>query len=166
MISIEEIKAAVQDEVVKLIHKTEARGCRVINTATQTVNNGLTALTFNTVISDSDTCWAVGSPTRLVAPLDGYYCAGGAFGLAAAQVSANARLSLFVRVNGVTYVGGRDLHALSGVDAQVSGETGHFWLSAGDYVELVAYNSLAAKTASAASVANQALCNGWLMRVS
>jgi len=51
---------------------------RVYRNSTQTINNGAaTAVTFSTLIYDSNTLWAVGAPTRLTAKVAGIYHVGG-----------------------------------------------------------------------------------------
>lgn len=168
MISLSELWLAIQDRVVELIHRTEARGCRVINTSTQNINNATnTALTFNSEINDTDGCWDAGSPTRLTAQKDGYYLAGGAWTLAPAQNTAASQMHIYVRKNGSSYLGGCSLHTIANKDARIAVATGMIWLSTGDYLEIVAYHDEGAtKIASAAGSASQFLCNGWLMRIS
>lgn len=170
MIKLSELWLAIEGRVVELIHRTEARGCRVYNSATQTIAAGTnTALTFNTEVHDTDECWDSGSPTRFTAQRDGYYMAGGGFLLASGQItSGGIRLNCFTRVNGATYVGGgSDVNTVNGQDAVAScpGQ-GMFWLSTGDYVEIMAYNGFGtSKTVSAATATLQVNCYGWLKRV-
>lgn len=168
MIDIQELRAAIEERVVALIHRTEARGCRVYRSTAQSINNAtLTALSWDTEVHDSDTCWASGDATKLYAPLDGYYMAGGSAGFAAAQVTAAARLFLGVRANGTSYLGSNENHTISGKDATVGVCTGMFWLAAGEYVEIVVYHDIgSAKNITAATTANQHTNSGWLMRIS
>jgi hypothetical protein len=165
-ISLSDLWLGIEGRVLALVHKTEACGCRVINTGTQNIDSAtVTALTFNSEIYDTDGCWDAGSPTRLTAQRDGYYLAGGTWMLASGQNTAASRMQLAVKVNDTTWMGGNEMHTIANKGATVGCSSGMFWLSAGDYVELVAYHDEGAtKAASAGSVTNQ-FCNGWLMRV-
>jgi len=167
MINLSELWMAIEGRVLKLIHKTEAIGCRVINTSTQTIPNAtMTALTFNTVIYDTDSCWSAGAPTRLYAQRDGYYLAGGGWSLADTQNTAASRIVTAVLVNGTNQIQGSETHSKANTSINVSVATGMFWLSAGQYIEIAAYHDEgASKTAGAATSINEGLCCGWLMRV-
>lgn len=156
----------LQTQVKRVIEASEAVGCRVIATATQSIaNNSPVALAFDQVIADTGGSWDAGSPTQLRAPSDGYYQAGGSWSLAAAQNTAASRVFIGVRRNGTQYVGAAEVHSIAGKFVEACCATGFFWLDAGDYIELVAYHDEGvSKTASAADNNNQHLCLGWLMR--
>lgn len=167
MINLSELWLAIEGRVLALIHKTESRGCRVYRTTTQTITAGaFTALSWDTEDNDTDGCWASGNPTRLTAARDGYYLAGGSFSLDAAQITSADRMGIRVRKNGTIYLGGTDLHTVNGEAMVLGVASGQIWLSAGDYLEVVAYNGYAAdKTVSAGSSGNQHINHGWLTRV-
>lgn len=167
MINLSELWMAIEGRVLKLIHKTEAIGCRVVNTSTQTIPNATTtALTFNTVIYDTDSCWSAGAPTRLYAQRDGYYLAGGGWALASGQNTAASRILTAAMVNGIKQIAASEMHSKVNTALNVSVATGMIWLSAGQYIEIAAYHDEgASKTASAATSINEGLCCGWLMRV-
>ncbi len=164
---VSEVIEIIEARVVGLIHRTEARGCRVFSSVTQNISTATnTPLVFDTEVYDTDGCWDAGSPTRLTAQRDGYYLAGGAWTLAPAQNTAASQMHIYVRKNGSSYLGGCSLHTIANKDARIAVTTGMLWLSTGDYLEIVAYHDEGAtKTASAAGSASQFLCNGWLMRI-
>lgn len=168
MINLSELWQAIEGRVVALIHKTEARGCRVISTSTQTLESGGSgeALSFDTEIYDTDGCWAVGSPTRLTAQREGYYLAGGGWAHDTNTATAYRTTAAIVKNGTTTLV---TVHALTGTDANfyLAPVTGMFWMSEGDYIEIFAYqNSGGDKTILAASTTNQQYFHGWLMRIS
>jgi hypothetical protein len=167
MISLPEIWGAIEGRVVALIHKTEARGCRVYRSTTQSINTGtLTALSFDTEVVDTDGCWAVGDPTRLYAQRDGYYAAGGCWEMVSTQNTVASRILVLVRVNGTTAVAIGDNHTIANKTAAVGCAVGMIWLSAGDYVEIMAlHDEGGARVTVAATATNQHMCAGWLMRV-
>jgi hypothetical protein len=166
-IRLSEIWNAIEGRVVALIHKTEARGCRVYRSTTQSINNNtLTALSFDTEVVDTDGCWAVGDPTKLYAQRDGYYAAGGCWEMLAAQNTVASRILVLVRVNGTTVVGIGDNHTIANKNAAAGCSVGMIWLAAGEYVEImVLHDEGGAKNTAAATATNQHLCAGWLMRV-
>lgn len=141
-----------------------AIGARVISAVTQNIPTATnTALTFDTEVEDTDGLWDVSAPTRLTAPLDGYYLAGGAWTLGSAQNSAASTMHAYVREGASNYLAAASLHTIAGRDARLSVATGMIWLAAGEYIEVVAYHDEGStKTASAAGLTSQYLCNGWL----
>jgi hypothetical protein len=167
-LTLDIIWGAIATKVVDLIHRTECRGVRVIKTDTQSVGNATpVAISYNTMVYDTEgSMWAVGDPTKLVAARDGYYLAGGAWSLLAAQNTAASRVQAMVLKNGVTYLGAAEVHSIVGKIVVSAVATGMFWMSAGDYIQLIAqHDEGGSKTSQAATAANQHLCNGWLMRV-
>lgn len=169
MINLHEILNGISPYVLKWIHTSEARGCRVYRSTTQSVNNTtLTAMSYDIeVYSSDDACWDAGSPTHLVAPVDGYYMAGGSVEIASGQMTAAARLFIAVRANGTNYLGSNDNHTINGKAAAVGVTTGMVWLAAGEYIEIIVYHDIgSAKNISAATATSQHTNNGWLMRIS
>lgn len=152
---------------------TEAIGARVIRTTTQSIANAtLTPLSFDTVIYDTEAqgdlgaCWSSEEPTKIYARRDGYYLAGGSWSLAAAQNTVASRQFVGVRLNGITYTAGNENHTIANRDAAVAVATGMIWLSAGDYIEVIAYHDEGrSKNTVAATTTLQLRALGWLMRV-
>lgn len=142
-------------------------GCRVISTATQAISNTTeTALSFNSEISDTGDCWASGSPTRLTAPVAGYYLAGGGV-LFGSSLNTNAgRIYLALRANGTVYLAADDKHTIANKDAALLVSSGRFWLEVGEYVELMFYHEQGgSRTLVAATTTYQNNKNGWLQLV-
>ena len=164
MISLNEIWQAIEGRVVALIHKTEARGCRVINTGTQTIaDSTITALVFNSEVHDTDGGWAIGSPGYLYARRDGYYVAGGAWSMVH---SSSCRMWVAIRVSGSTYVGAGEIRSTANAYSVVHVTTGMFWMSDGDYIQLLGLqDSGGTRTIEATSLTQQQNMLGWLMRV-
>lgn len=166
----QEISTAVEAAVVKLIHKTEARGCLLINTGTQSLSSGsVIALSFSGGGYDTDGCWAAGSPAKLTAQRDGYYLAGGGWGHLTGTTSVY-RMGIYLIHN--TAAGAQKTLAthmiLTGANTYlyVTAATGMFWMSAGDFLYVCGYqDSGGAKTVLAAAATSYAECYGWLMRV-
>jgi hypothetical protein len=167
MIDIAEIWRGIESRVLALIHRSEARGARVISSVGLTVPSGaLTALAFDTEIQDTDGCWSAGEPTKLYAQREGYYLAGGGFELLAAQNTVASRCAVYVRRNGTVVLGANDNHTIANKGVVVSFATGMFWMGAGEYVEILALQDQGAdRQLRGANAANQHFCNGWLMRV-
>jgi hypothetical protein len=159
------LRVAGTVECGKIIQST-AIGCRVYKTNTQTITSDVAAaVSFTTEDSDTDGCWAVGQPTRLVATRYGHYMAGGSWRMATGTTTP-FRMVATIRQNGTKYLG--EGMAVTGVNAsvQVTVSTGMFLMNEGDYIELVASHDAGAdKTLAAGSSVNQHFCNAWLARV-
>jgi len=149
------------------VRQSTALGCRVIPTVTQTIPNAtLTALSFNTEIYDTDNCWSAASPTRLVAQTAGYYMAGGGWTMSSSQNTVASRQWVGVRRSDGVIVCANETHTVPNKYVIVSCATGLFYMSAGQYIEIVAFHDQGgARTADAASTTNQYFCSGWLQRV-
>lgn len=118
-----------------------AAACRAYNSATQVMgNSSFTALTFDSERKDSSgSMHSTSSNTgRLVAPVAGFYHAGGCITFGASSTATRATL---VRVNGLTYVGG--LTVLARTDGAGTAVPIHtmYQLAAADYVEIVGYQN-------------------------
>lgn len=139
-------------------------GCRVRRSlADQNILSGAwTALQFDTEDADVGNCWSAAAPTRLYAPMDGYYLAGGHWTRMPAENPNACRQSIRVYQGGATQQGWNDLHTIAGSIAAVAVASGMIYLAAGDYVEIEVYhNDGAARDASGTA---QRIA-GWLMRV-
>jgi len=149
------------------IKQSTALGCRVIRTTSQSIpNSTLTALSFDTEIHDTDGCWSSGTPTRLTASTSGYYEAGGSVNIVSS--SGSFHLWIGIRKNGTTWLANNSTwaDAAESPNAWVGVSTGMFWMDAGDYVEVVIYQtSGGSRNTRAASSENQHECCGWLVRV-
>lgn len=164
----DEIAPNLEATVLKLVHRASARGCRVIRNSAQAIASGTaTALEWNTVVFDTDGCWSAGDPTRLTARRDGCYLAGGGFLLNGPEITADNRLSIWVRANETQTLARHDTYARSGIAYHLSITTGMIWLATGEYVEIrMSHEIGATKNIGAASLSSQQINYGWLMRVS
>lgn len=160
-------RAMIIDPVMIRILQSEAIGARVYRSTAQSIpNTTLTALSWDTEVHDTADCWDIAQPTRLVAPFDGYYMAGGSIELGASQVTAAARLFITVRINGTDYKGANENHTISGKAAVAGVATGMFWMNEGDYAEIIVYHDIgAAKNVTAATPTFHHINNGWLARI-
>ncbi len=143
---------------------SDALGCRAYSSTTQTLNNAtITALSFNTQVNDTDNGFTP-TTTRLYAQTAGYYIGGGSF---SHNTGGNwYETYVYVRKNGAAYIScSSSAHNWNGTSVAETC-TGMFYMAAGDYIEIMAYqNSGGAKTVNAADGSNQFHCLGWLMRV-
>jgi hypothetical protein len=148
------------------ILQSEAIGARAYCSTALTVPSAtLTALAFDVEVWDTDGIWNASAPTRFTAARGGFYDAGGGFDMLAAQNTVASRLLVYVRRNGSDYMAASDNHTIAGKGATVSVSAGMIWLSAGDYIEILAYHDQGAdKLLRAATAANQLYCHGWLAR--
>lgn len=166
----EEIWLAIPGKVMDLLHRSEARGCRVIRSTAQTIPTAaFTMVEFDTEIADTDACWSSASPGLLYAQRQGYYLAGGCFGMNTGGTSA---FRILARLSGVIGGAGVSLGQsglVTGVNANlyVSVTSGMIYLDNGDLVRLYAYqDSGSDKHTLAATETDQLFCAAWLARVS
>lgn len=114
-------------------------GARVYNNANLPITNAtLTALTFNTERYDTHAFHSTSVNTsRLTVPAAGRYFAGGNVIFAS---NATGIRQVYIRLNGTTYIAQIGVDAVSTDATVLDIET--VWLcAAGDYVELVVYQS-------------------------
>jgi hypothetical protein len=142
------------------------RGCRLYCSTSQTIQSTAnTPLAFDTEVIDDDDCWSSGEPTKLYARVSGYYAAGGG-AVFVAGYGTGYRISISVRKNGSIYL--QSPVSYKGTDANygVCVSTEKFYLAAGGYVEICVYHDRGFPVViSAATVENEYLCNGWLVRI-
>ena len=149
-------------------HPPWQRGCRVFRSTAQSIaHNTLTPVSFDTEVSDTDGCWAVGDPTKLYATHAGYYMAGGQMHM---TMGANAAdILAAVRVDGTKYRGQQVLTAVASKEIALSVPTGMIWLAASSYVEFIVRQIQASGSSainlSAATADNQQFNNCWLVRI-
>lgn len=121
-----------------LIAAAKPPRCRMRRTTNLSVANATpTAVPLDTADVDTDSIWVSGTPSRLIAPVDGLYLAGGGgqFAVNATgarmvylQKSGGTILAMFHGIgNGTWYVGGA-------VNTPVV-------MSAGDYIEMYVYQT-------------------------
>jgi hypothetical protein len=111
--------------------------CRVMRTSNQTIGtSSTTAISFDTESHDDGGLWAIGNPTRLVAPYDGYYYVWCCVRWAN---NATGRRLLFFKKNGTTDLGPDEGRPGNSVADTTNTMTcgGHFKLAQGDYIECV-----------------------------
>jgi hypothetical protein len=137
-------------------------GCRVSGSVAQSIpNNAATALTFDTTSQDPFGMHDPGvNPTRITAPVPGWYSAGGAVRW---NPHATGYRSLVVRVNGAVQVG-KEL----GPPDVIGNNTWQtinvmVYLNAGDYVEILAIQTSGAALDAGINPSNSP--EGWLVKV-
>lgn len=134
--------------ITPTFEQVQAHGARVYRSSSQAIANAtVVAASFNTVRYDTgvlgtaiDPFFVIGSPTRLTAPVGGLYEING-FGEWNTGVVSGV-LSLSIRLNGGKF--------LASTDQAVDGQAAFRWqqvstqyqLNAGDYVELVAFQTM------------------------
>jgi hypothetical protein len=139
-----------------------AIGARVYRSTTQSIGSGsYAALSWDTELADTDSCWAAANPTHLTATHAGYYNVGAHVTWASAP-----SVVWYIRIrdqDGNTIAANTYL-----AGAIVGGITaGMVYLAAGDYVTVEVYqNSGAAINLRAGTTAQQDYNTGWLQRVS
>lgn len=110
-------------------------GARVYRSTVQSLTTGTdTAISFNTERYDTAELWVVGQPTRLTAPIAGWYLIGGTIGFAA-NADTNMR-QLILYLNGATAIAGHNEPAVTGVVTRINAHA-IYQLAASDYVEMV-----------------------------
>lgn len=113
-------------------------GARVSSSSDQTLgNNSHTELVWDTEIFDISDFWDVANPTRLTAPVDGYYLIGGNCPL---DSDSDGDRELHIDLNGNTQLASQKIRATAGGTARLVVQTLYF-LSAGHYVELVCWHN-------------------------
>jgi hypothetical protein len=117
--------------------KTPTKGARVRRSTTQSIPNAIqTALSFDEELSDDAGMYDGGQPTRLTAPADGWYSLNAAMYFGA---NANGHRYMWFRLNGTdTLEAANNQAGSSEVNLNVSGQV---YLSAGDYIEVIAYQN-------------------------
>lgn len=118
---------------------TDKPHARVYNTAGGGITDSTdTALTFTTARVNVQTMWSVGAPTRLTVPtgMGGFYLIGGHNQWAA---NATGTRALAVKLNNSKFIA-RSLVGGQNV-LQEQSITTAYQLAAGDYVELIVYQS-------------------------
>jgi hypothetical protein len=117
--------------------KTPTKGARVRRSTAQSIPNASfsTALIFDQELTDDGGMFDVGQPTRLTAPADGWYSL-----VATLNYAANATGTRYVwfRINGVDIIDSVNSDAASAGPTILNLST-QTYLSADDYVEIIAY---------------------------
>jgi len=142
-----------------------ALGCRAYRSATQSISdNTLTALSWNTQVHDTDTCFAP-TDTKLYARHAGYYMAGASIMLDAGSVTGE-RIRLDIRKGGSKYLGTNGSRISNTEVCDLGVATGMFYMAVDEYVEAIVFQtSGGARTIKAADVNNQHKNSGWLARI-
>lgn len=138
-----------QDVVNDTIFLHSPPGCRVRNTNSVVISTGVeTALTWNTEVFDNAALFDLsGQNDRITAPVDGLYFMMG--GISWVNVNVLGRLTIY-HSNGERLF--HDSTHPDGVVVQDQNTSGYWYMSAGEYIRLFAYqNSGANRTISADS---------------
>lgn len=122
-------------------------GAYVYRSTSQSIpNNTGTAISFDTETRDDNACYDSGNPTRLVAPVTGWYIIGTHVTFATA---ASGKRVVDVRLNGVTYAASQ--YADSDNEAADINVNVVYYMTAAEYAEVTVYqNSGASLNATAA----------------
>lgn len=157
-----------------------AHGCRVIRTSAQTIATGtVTALSFDSLtdtmahggsgVDDTDGCWAVGDPTKLVCVTAGWYMSGGGVGFAAAAGAFRQAVNIKLYNSADTQLAElaqNENHVAASTSSYISVSTGMFYMHMGDYVQTYVYQNTGGNLNTvAAALNNHAGANGWLVRI-
>jgi hypothetical protein len=120
---------------------TAVAGTEVSRSTAQTYTTTQTAaVTFDTETIDQEDLWAVSpNPTRLTVKQTGWYAYEGS-GSFAAPTTVSRPMRMYLRKGGSTTVGNTDHAAGLATYTTELGVSGQVYLSAGEYVELIAYN--------------------------
>ncbi len=142
-------------------------GARVIQTSGQRIlNKRLTAIAFDTEIADLGGCWSSTDPTKLIAPITGWYIAAGSWRLRGADNVIYCRNAALIKLNDTTWVARNDYYPRETRTCVVSSMAGMVYMEAGDYVELYAYHEQGITiTTGADSILNQHTAYFWLARL-
>jgi len=151
-------------------------GCRVIATQTQNIaRNNLIPLEYQVEIVDTANCWAPenDNPSRLIAPASGYYMAGGAVAFNANEIITNSRVTILIRhkVPGAPdgiFIQGNETQVFANKALNLSVSTGMFYMSKGDYIEVILYQDSPNPIDTYMPddpFAWQHANNGWLLRI-
>ena len=110
----------------------------------QTINaSTVTAISFSHEHIDTANMWSSGAATRLIVPEDGIYIALGGWGIKDSATD-NKRMAVLFRIDGATYRGGGEGSPANTTQAVVAGNMPALPLTAGQYVEVMAYHEQAA----------------------
>jgi len=129
-----------------------ALGCQVYRSTTQSISDDTwTAISYDTEIEDTDSCWSSGNPTRLVAGHDGCYVVSASFVIGAGGAD-DRRIYAAIRKNGTDFVA-QDMARSDAAAASVPRTiTRVVELEEGEYVEIcVLHDAGSAKNILAAS---------------
>jgi len=108
---------------------------RIENSANESIpNNAASVITFDTAIFNHGPMYAAGSPSKLTAPVAGLYHIYGEVEFP--LVATGAYLEVFIRLNGVTYIGCNAVPAQTN-SVDVIPVVALYHMNATDYVELV-----------------------------
>lgn len=147
-------------------------GCYVYRSTQQLIPNAtVTPLSWDAEVVDIGGCWSSAYPDRLVAPVAGYYMAGGGWTRSAAEnpnASRHWAGILVYNSGGVLrgYYATSEVHTVANNPVGVSVTTGMFFLNPGDYVQVCVYqNSGAGRYAEAGSPTYPCYNYGWLVRI-
>lgn len=130
---------------------TAASSARAYNSGTQTLTTATyTAITLNSERWDDDGYHSTSVNTsRLTAPVSGRYHIGASLGFAS---NATGVRQLLLQVNGTTVIARDERGAVNGDNTRITIHT-LYELAAGDYVEMVGYQSSGGNLATEATAA-------------
>jgi hypothetical protein len=115
-------------------------GARVRRSTDQTITTSTrTAISFDVETADTGGMWVVGSPTRLTAPADDWYAISGGVRWA---ISATAGIrQAEIRLDGSTLIAIDAIHEGHATNAIYNDVATHYYMAAGQYVELTVFQN-------------------------
>lgn len=118
-------------------------GVRTYRTAAQALNSGvITALSWDVALHETeDSMWAIANPTRLVAPYDGYYAAGGSYKINSNQSAGAGMWFIWVRSNGSDIWAAQSVYVPASTTFNISIHAEMIQLDDGEYIEIIAYHA-------------------------
>lgn len=148
----------LRNMLATFLQSRKQQGAIVTLAATQIIaNNTGVAISFTAEAKDDGDFWAVGQPTRLLAPVTGWYQVGGS-----AEFAANATGKRVIDVRrtlvggGTEFYGTQDRSNLSGSDIVTFSTTVTIWMEAGDHAEIVVFQNSGGNL-------NAGPCKGWIL---
>lgn len=143
-------------------------GAYVTRSTDQAVgNDDFDAVVFDTEVFDTDDYWTVSDATKLTVPSDGYYAAGGNLNWDSAQNGTAGVRGNNVFLNGLHNVANLEwpTSGLTGAEAWQSVSSGPLLLSAGDYLQLIAYQFNVAASSVDVMASNDYYPAFWIVRL-
>lgn len=141
-------------------------GAKVRRNVTQNCDNTTaTAISYDTEVFDISNCWSNSNPTRLVAPVTGYYMVGGGWAMTSGSNTAASRLIVQVLLNGTTTTASQEVHTIAGKAVSLTVCT-LCYLAANEYAEIIMYHDEGAtKTIAATTSTNHSAGYGFITQV-
>lgn len=123
------------DEVERREHVRTGIYASVYRSTNQTITTATaTAISFDTVVDDTDTMWVIGSPTRLTINTAGRYII---FGNIEFEANGTGDRKVIIRLNGSTIIASLHIDATAPTHTEDIPIETMWTFAVGDYIELV-----------------------------